>query len=231
MVISETTVKLLQNFAGISSSLLLVPGTKQRTMAPGKSVLGVVEFPEPWPQETGIYDLNAFLGTLSLFSKPEVKFEESAFVISSGKSRVRYNYSDPSTILTPPNKVLPSANPAVEFGLIGALQQLNKTCSILKLPTVTIDINTARHDEESTVIVSAADLKNPATNAFEYTVDEKEVTINDATYSKTLNFKFEHLGMLLDGAYSVSMSGWPYAYFQHRTQPITYFIVAQQNQQ
>jgi hypothetical protein len=223
MVISETTTKLLKNFAGIASSILLVPGTKQRTMASGKSVLAVAEFPEPWPQETGIYDLGAFLGALSLYTKPEVTFEETVLSIKSGNSRLRYKYSDPTTILTPPNKVLPSANPKVEFALFdGALHQLNKSMSTLSLPIVTITAN------KGEVTITAADVKNPASHAYEYVVPAADVKVNDENFVGKLDFKQEHVNMLLDGAYSVALSTWPYAHFKHQSQPIEYFIVAQQ---
>jgi hypothetical protein len=33
--------------------------------------------------------------------------------------------------------------------------------------------------------------------------------------------------MLLDGSYRVSLSDWPYGYFQHEAEPVSYFIVAQ----
>lgn len=222
MVISETTTKILQNFAGIASSLLLAPGTKQRTMASGKSVLAVADFPEPWPQETGIYDLNAFLGALSLYTKPEVTFEETAMLIKSGNSRLRYKYSDPSTILTPPNKVLPTANPKVEFTLFdGALNQLNKSMRMLSLPIVTVSA------DKGVVTVTAADVKNPASHAFEYTVPASDVKVHDENYVSKLDFKQEHIAMLLAGSYNVAMSTWPYAHLTHSAEPVQYFIVAQ----
>jgi hypothetical protein len=223
MVIGDTTVKILQNFAGIGGSILLVPGEKQRTMASGKSVLAVAEFPEPWPQETGIYDLNAFLGALSLYTKPEITFEADAMVIKSGNARLRYRYSDPSTILTPPNKVLPTANPKVEFTLFdGALHQLNKTCRMLSLPIVTVGV------KNGVVTVTAADAKNSASHAYEYTVPAADVKAHDDTFSNKLDFKQEHVAMLLDGSYSVSISTWPYAHFSHQSVPVQYFVVAQQ---
>lgn len=222
MVISETTTKLLQNFANISGSILLVPGTKQRTVAAGKSVLAVAELSEPWPQETGIYDLHAFLGALSLYSKPEVTFEETAMSIKSGNSRLRYKYSDASTILTPPAKVLPTANPKIEFTFHdGALQQLNKSMRMLSLPIVTISVSKGK------IVVTAADVKNSASHAFEYTVPDADVKVSDDAYVGKLDFKQEHINMLLAGSYNIAMSSWPYAHLKHQTESIEYFIVAQ----
>jgi hypothetical protein len=93
--VNESTSKILRNFAGIQNSVLLQPGKQQTTLAQGKSLFAVATLTDDWPQETGIYDLNTFLGTLSLFAKPTIQFEKSVMVISDGASKVRYRMSDP----------------------------------------------------------------------------------------------------------------------------------------
>lgn len=221
LVISETVTKILKNFAGISNSLLVQEGQTQKTMAASKSVLAQAQFPEAWPQQTGIYDLNSFLGTLSLFQKPEISFEKDGMRIASGASRVTYRYSDPSMILTPPNKQLPTASPAVEFDLSErTLGLLTKASSLLSLPIVTVTV------ENGEIVLRATDAKNPTSHAFEYQVPVKERVINDAEYTHTMQFKAEHLQMLLDGAYKVQMAKWKYGYFVHQTEPVQYYLVS-----
>lgn len=219
--VSKTTGKILKNFAGISNSILLKEGAKQRTIASTKSILADAVLPEAWPRETGIYDLNTFLSTLSLFDKPAIEFADDAFIISQGKSRVKYRYSDPSTILTPPKKVLPTENPAVTFKLTdAALSQLNKTCAVLQLPAITIVVR------DGEVGVRASDVKNPTSHAFEYIVPVEDISLDDKSFSANVEFPNEYLGKLLDGSYQVSLSSWPYGYFKHETEPIAYYIVA-----
>lgn len=220
--VSPTTAKILKNFGGISNSIILVPGTTQKTLAKAKALMAVAEFPDAWPQETGIYDVGTFLSILSNFKAPEIRFEETAMVIFQGGTRVRYRYSDTSTIQTPPTKTLPVSPGALEYTISAeALAQLNKTCALLKLEEVIIKV------ENGTVTFRASNPNNPASNAFEYDVPEKDVVCHDMSFEAEHKYKREHLTMLLDGSYHVTMNNWTYAYFKHESEPVGYYVVAQ----
>lgn len=219
--ISKTTHKILKNFANISNSLLLANGKRQSTVASGKTVLAVAELPESWPKETGIYDLSTFLSTLSLFDNPSVEFGDEEFIISKDKSRIKYRYSDPSTIQAQPNKTLSIDKPDVTFELEeGALQQLLKTIRVLQLTAVRISV------EAGDVVVRAFDPKNSASHAFEYTVPADKVTLNNKKSKASLVFDQQHIGFLMEGSYDVRVSDWPYAYFKHKTEPVSYYVVS-----
>jgi len=220
--VSDITAKILKNFAGISDQILLVEGKTQKTVASGKSVLAIAELPEAWPQETGIFSLNTFLGTLSLFTKPEIEFDEDVMVIRGEGSRVRYRISDPSTITQIPNKTFPTQNPEVLFVLSDkVLAQINRTCSLLELNTVVISADGGR------IFVRASDAKNPKSHAFEFEVPPQDIKHGSGKFTKELPLKQEHVAMLLDGSYEVSVSSWSYAYFKHTSVPISYFVVGQ----
>lgn len=213
--------KILRNFADVSNSVLLTEGRTQRTIASGKSVLAIAELPEAWPRETGIFDLGKFLSTLSLFDSPKLQFNDDAMSIASGTSRVKYRYSDPSTIQTVTEREvskLTKENPAVEFTLPEAvLATLKKMTALLDLADVTIEVG-----EE--IVVRATDAKNPGSHAFEHVIaDAKRY---NPTYSRTLTFKKEHIDMLLGGTYTVLLANWKWVYFSHQSEPINYFIVA-----
>jgi len=227
-VISKTTHKILKNFAGISNSILLTEGSTQKSIQASKSVLAIAEFPEKWPLETGIFDLNRFLGALSSFAKPSVEFGENAFTISEGKTRIKYRYSDASTIQPSPKKVLRTDKPTIEFKFSGEdLSQLNKAAALLDLKTVTLTV------EGGDVVFRAADVKNPASNQYEVTIPESDISGNVPNTAVSLDFKSEHLALLLEGNYVVSTGPWGpsntyvYAYFKHQDEPISYFVVAQ----
>lgn len=228
--VSDQTNKILRNFAGIQNSVLLQPGKQQATVASGKSLFAVAQLSEDWPQETGIYDLNTFLGTLSLFTKPDIQFEKNVMIISSGGSKVRYRISDPTTILTPPadepgNK-LKTDNPGVTFVLSEAsLAQLNKSCSVLGLMTSTGQVVIDVKDEA--VVIRGTDEKNPTAHSFEFDVPQKDTTFFTPGFTKQIIFKTEYIAMLLDGAYEVSLSTRKYGYFKHQSVPVSYFIVGQ----
>ena len=233
--ISDVTSKLLRNFVGIQNSVLLQPGKQQATVASGKSLFAIAQLPDDWPQETGIYDLNTFLGTLSLFSKPTVAFDtdKGVMVIQAGASKVKYRMSDPSTILTPPpdepgNK-LKTDNPGVTFTLSDkSLGQLNKSCAVLGLMSATGQV--VIDASGGAVVVRGRDEKNPTAHSFEIEIPEKEVTFHQPNFTKKLVVKTEYMAMLLDGGYDISLSDRKYGYFKHQTEPVAYFIVGQSTQ-
>lgn len=226
-VVSEKTRNILKNFAGISNSIVLAPGTTQRTIAKGKSVLALAELPDAWPQETAIYDLNRFLASLSIFKTPTITFTDTAMEIRDGGSHIGYRYSDPTVIGAAPTKVLPYANPSCKFTLTEAgLEQIEKAAALLELDLVSVVV-----ENGLTVSLEASDAKNPASHRYTWEVDTADIEIpskdSASDFSRTLSFSTEHIGMLMAGAYEVSVGTWPYGYFSHKTEPVSYFVVAQ----
>ena len=73
MKLSKETVGLFKNFAGINSNLLLKSGNKLSTISAQKNVMADSTVTETFP-DFGIYDLNEFLGAMSLFEDPELEF-------------------------------------------------------------------------------------------------------------------------------------------------------------
>lgn len=221
--VSDSTIRVLKNFSGISNMLMLQEGRTQKTVAANKSILAQAELSEAWPKDTGIYDLGKFLGAMSLFKNPAIDFKDEHMLLVAGGSRVRYRYADPSVLPEIPNKTLPTKDPAVEFTLDGALQQLNKTCSLLELSAVTVTC------AAGTVTLRAIDAKLPDQHAFEFEVDEKDATFHDPKFNKTIVFKQENLAKLLEGPYNVLLGAWKYGFFQHTKEPVSYYIVGQSN--
>lgn len=220
--VSDKTQKILKNFAGISNSIILAEGKSQRVIAKGKSVLGMAELPEAWPRETAIYDLNRFLATLSIFKNPVITFGDDRMAIKDAQSRIGFRYSDPTTITAAPSKTLPTNDPQVKFTMTeAALEQLSKAASTLDLDTVSVVV------EGGTVVVGAADAKNPASHDYAYEVPESDLITNLPGFERTLAFSTEHVGMLLTGSYEILVSNWNYGFFVHKTEPVSYYIVAQ----
>ena len=61
MKLSDKTLALLKNFAGINQSILVKQGSKLRTISIAKNILAEVEITEEFPRDFAIYDLNQFL--------------------------------------------------------------------------------------------------------------------------------------------------------------------------
>ena len=73
MRLSEQTVSLLKNFAGINQNIQFKAGSKLQTISAQKNILVDAEVPELFPSDFAIYDLNKMLGVMSLFQDPELE--------------------------------------------------------------------------------------------------------------------------------------------------------------
>ena len=105
MKLSDITLELLKNFAGINNSILVKQGSKLRTISVAKNILAEADISEDFPKDVAIYDLNQFLNGLSLHQDPNLDFSEDTYLtIREGKRRVKYFFADPQVIVTPPEK-------------------------------------------------------------------------------------------------------------------------------
>ena len=118
MKLSGETVDVLKNFSNINQNILIKEGTQLRTMSTMKNILAEAPIKETFPRDFGIYDLNEFLGVLTLVNDAELEFDsESHLTVNGGNVKIKYFFSDPSILTTPPE----SFNPPecdVSFGVI-----------------------------------------------------------------------------------------------------------------
>ena len=82
MKLSSHTTSVLKNFATINQNLVIKEGNTIATMSAMKNIVAKAEVEENFPQEVAIYDLNEFLGALSLFTSPILEFNDSYVLIS-----------------------------------------------------------------------------------------------------------------------------------------------------
>ena len=61
MKLSDNTLTILKNFAGINNSILVKQGTKLRTISVAKNILAEAEIDEEFPRDVALYDLNQLL--------------------------------------------------------------------------------------------------------------------------------------------------------------------------
>ncbi len=116
MNLSDKTLTILKNFAGINNSILVKEGNQLRTMSVAKNILAEAQIDEEFPREFAIYDLNQFLNGLSLHQDPELDFKEDTYLnIREGKRRVKYFYADPNVIVSPPEKEITLPSEDVHF--------------------------------------------------------------------------------------------------------------------
>ena len=132
MKLSDSTLAVLKNFAGINNSILVKKGNQLRTISVAKNILAEAEIPEDFPRDVAIYDLNQFLNGLSLHQDPNLDFtEDSHITIKEGKRRVKYFYADPQVIIAPPDKEINLPTKEVCF----QLESTSVSYTHLPLPT------------------------------------------------------------------------------------------------
>ena len=110
--------KYQKHFSTINSNILVRPGNVLKTISPVKNVMSESVVAEDFDVEFGIWDLNKFLGTVSLFIDPDFEFNDKYVLIrdDSRKSEVKYYYSEPR-LLTTVNKSIEMPDPVVKFDL------------------------------------------------------------------------------------------------------------------
>ena len=197
MVLSDSTIAILKNFSVINSSLLVKPGNVIATVSPQKTVMAKATVPETFPKQFAIYELNRFIGTLSLFKDPELNFDiDDHFVrIVSGKSKTNYTFADPSMIVSPPEKdiVFPATDVETEISA-EQLQKVIRGAGVLGLPDIVIA------GEDNKISIVATNMKNPTTDNY---IIELE---GQAPYDFAAVFKAEHIFKLLPKNYKVSLT-------------------------
>ena len=212
MQLSESTKEILKNFSEVNPNLVITPGKQLKTISTMKNILATANVSEDFPQDIAIYDLNEFLGVMSLFTKPTFAFDDKSLSISEEgtSTKSKYYFADPS-ILTVPQKDVKMPEAEVSFTLTETdLTKVKKAAAMLQLPDISIS------SKGSDIMLSAIDKKNDTANNFSIKVGE--------TNSKfEFHFKTEHLKML-PGDYNVSISSKLISNFKHKSKPIEYWV-------
>lgn len=215
MNLSEQTLQILNNFAMIQPNLVFRPGTVVKTMADAKNIVASATLETEIPQEFGVYDLSSFLKTLSLVDNPVLKLEKEHALISdsSGRSRIKYFYSDPEFLTSPTRDiVLPSEE--VKFVLdANTLGRLKKASATLGHDEVVI------RNDKGVLVFSVQDAENKTSN--QYSLDHTGEFAEKANFSFVFNI---NLLKILPGDYEVALSKKLISHFKCKTLPVEYWI-------
>ena len=213
MKLSENTLTILKNFAGINQSILVKKGNKLRTISIAKNILSEAEILEEFPRDFAIYDLNQFLNGLSLHQDPDLDFSgETHITIRDGKRRVKYFYSDPNVIVSPPEKKINLPSNDICFQLeSGIIERLVKAASVYQLPDISVI------GEAGVIRLVVRDKKNNTSNEYSILVGE-----TDSIF--TFNFKVENLNKIISGAYDVALSQKLLSQFTNTKYNLSYWI-------
>jgi len=213
MEISKQTFNILKNFSGINSNLFVKPGNKITTMSPAKNMMAEVTVEETFDTEFGIWDLNKFLGVVTLFQNPEFTFDDK-YVLISGEngSTVKYYFSDPK-LLSYPTKSIKKMDGDIAFTLTeDDLTELQRAGAVLQLPDLCFV------SEGADVLAVIKDLKDPTCNVYSIKVGDNKT---NAEFS--FNFKLENMRMF-SGDYAVELSKNKIGCFSHQSLDLRYWL-------
>ena len=163
-----------------------------------------------------IYDLSQFLSGISLFSDPQLEFDNESFVsIRGGRQSARYYFSDPEiTLKSAPEKNVKFPGADIQFNLSGEeLIQLQKASAVYSLP----DLSFQSVEGENTIKLILSDKENDTSNTYDLTVSG----CTTGTYS--LDLKIDNI-RLLPGDYSVKVSKHLISEWTNQNADLTYYI-------
>jgi hypothetical protein len=217
MELKDSTIQVLKNFSNINPNIVINQGSEIRTISEARSIFAAVSVQEQFPIQFGIYDLNEFLGALNLVDRPNLQFEDNYVVISdtSGRSSVRYYYSDPD-MLTTPTKSVKSIPPDVTFTLDNdTMNKIKRAASALGHDQVSIT------PSNGAVKLSIVDVDNSTSNTFSIEV------IGDYPEGADFNLimNISNLKMIA-GDYEVGLSSKLISHFKNKSPdvPVEYWI-------
>ena len=210
MKLSNETVSVLKNFSTINQNLVIKGGNKIATMSAMKNIVAKAEVLEEFPQEFAIYDLNEFLSAISLFSKPELEFENDFVMITEEgtSTSLKYWYSDPSVVTTPTKDItMPECE--VKFNLPSdTLSTIQKAAAVIGAPDMALESGSLK----------VTDKKNATANNYALDLD-----VNSESENYKFWFKVENL-KLIQGSYDVQVSSKNISHFKNSAGNVEYFI-------
>lgn len=184
MQFNARTIELLENFSRINPSLYFRKGNQILTIAPTKNVLARATFDQEFPFDFAIYDLNKFLGVMSLFKEPLIEFSEKQAIISKDNQKVHYTFADPEAIVSPPSdKKIVHGDPLVKFTMTAdMLKSVKAAADILRVPEIAIKAN------GKNISICAYDVKNPTSDNYAIEIAETDKKFSAVFKKDTLQF-------------------------------------------
>ena len=215
MKLSNHTTSVLKNFSTINQNLVIKEGNTISTMSAMKNIVAKAEVEETFPMEVAIYDLNEFLGALSLFTSPVLDFDDSYVMISEETkptTKMKYFYSDPSVVTTPKTEItMPSEE--VKFTMSNEdLSKLKRAAGAIGAPDMVLEKNGSGSS------LTVKDKKNDTANNYSLDVDT-----NSEGQSFNFFFKVENM-KLLDGTYDVEISSKNISHYANKSTDVEYWI-------
>jgi len=218
MKLSADTISLLKNFATINQGILFKQGKTIKTVSSHKNILAEANITEEIPTEFGVYDLNNFLSVVSLHKdEPSFEFVQNDVVIcgNKGRSKIKYRFCDPKSIVTPPEKSLQMPDPEIAFELSEEdLGWVLRVASVLSSPQIAVE------SDGSKISLVAMNLQDNSAHT-----DTLEIADGNGDKYRMI-FKTENLKMI-SGSYDVKISSKGISHFKNKNKDLQYWITTE----
>ncbi len=214
MELSDKTLQVLKNYSTINSNLVIRPGSTLGTISEAKNVVATINVDETFEREFGVYDLGEFLGVLNLVDRPNLSFKDEYVIVSdsSGRSQVKYFYSD-TDMLTTNTKTVTMPTPDVEFTLDqGTLNRIKSASSTLGHNELFIT------GSDGVITLTVGSIDNKTANSYSI---EVAGTFPDVPFQ--FNIGIPNL-KLMAGDYTVAISSRLISQFINKETGMSYFI-------
>ena len=158
--IDSFAFSVLENFATINTQVWINEGNVLETVAPSKSIVARATVDTVFPKTFGLYHLNRFIQALSLYNEPDVTFEDTRLVVSSGMRSTKFSYGDPvlfKPCRIPDKMTFPSSDIKASISSV-VIRDLEKAARILGVEFFVIQGN------GEVLTVSALDVEDPGSN-------------------------------------------------------------------
>ena len=214
MNISTNTLSVLKSFTSINPSLYVNSGNVIKTISPQKTIIGRAEVDDSFDVPFGIYDLNQFLSTVSIFDSPDFEFSDRSVEIKNGVSSVTYGYADANMIMQAPEKDLDLPDVVVEFELKDEVfKKTMQAASVLQLPNWSV----IGAGGDVTLVVGNS--KDESSNTFRHVVGSTDLDFE-------LIFKVENL-RFMPADYNVKISSKGISHFSTNGGKLQYYIATE----
>lgn len=213
MKLSKETLNVVKNFASINGNLLIKAGSTLSTISAHKNIMAETTVTETFPVEFGIYDVNEFLGALSLFNEPELSFSDKYVSIIGDGNTVKY-FASSASVLNAPTKSITFPESDIEFMLPEkVLSMIIRTSGVLRSADLSIV------GDGVSITANVGDKKNASGNSY-------STVLGETTETFKVNLLVENLKML-PGSYKVSISSKKISRFQAVTGDLVYYVAVE----
>lgn len=178
MKISQETLHVLKTFSRIENSIRIEAGdTLDTAMSNGGSIQAMATVPDVFPSSFGIFNLQRFIATLSLFDEPEIDIDHLRLTIHDDKKVVKYTCANPDIVFKP--KKRPVLRETADFDLpLDAFKNLRTALTVLGLPEVGIE------GVDGGIFMTILDRKTPTADSYRVKVGENAGRDFSAVLSK-----------------------------------------------